>query len=187
MRGFLILALALGSLGDWDSTLVRWVQERRQPWLDPVMNGVTRAGNAVTVMGGLLIVAVGHHPGGVPMARVGLAALVGANLSVETLKLVTHRTRPDGRGSRGNSSFPSSHAANAFAIACIVANRWRRPRLLWWLMAALVGFSRIYLNRHYPSDVLVGALLGTVIAMVALRNGEWLQQHWPGRRRRQAE
>jgi undecaprenyl-diphosphatase len=64
----------------------------------------------------------------------------------------------------GPYGFVSSHAANFFALATYVG--WHlKPRIPWlplflFTVAALVGYSRIYLGVHYPSDVLVGALVG---------------------------
>ena len=70
-------------------------------------------------------------------------------------------------GCGGQYGFVSSHAANHFAIAAflfgVLRRRWSQswiPLLLW---AALIGYSRIYLGRHYPGDVIVGALYGMVI------------------------
>lgn len=79
----------------------------------------------------------------------------------------------------GSPSFPSGHATTSFAAAAAVAvlvPRWRWPALA---LATLVGFSRIYLGVHYALDVLIGALLGTLIgAGIALaarrvRSGAW--------------
>ncbi|MGE4298146.1 MAG: phosphatase PAP2 family protein [Desulfovibrionaceae bacterium] len=64
------------------------------------------------------------------------------------------------------SSFPSAHAANAMAVAmaCVLALGWRRVR--WALLLPLVvGYSRVYLGKHYPSDVAAGWLLGIAAAV----------------------
>ena len=61
-------------------------------------------------------------------------------------------------------SFPSHHALRSFTIAVIIGSHF--PRLLSFLlvMAAIVSFSRIYLSKHYLSDVLAGGLLGVFVA-----------------------
>jgi undecaprenyl-diphosphatase len=63
-------------------------------------------------------------------------------------------------------SFPSGHATTSFAAAAAVAVLV--PRLRWpaFALAALVGFSRIYLGVHYTVDVLCGAILGTLIGLL---------------------
>ncbi|MCL5670580.1 MAG: phosphatase PAP2 family protein [Acidobacteria bacterium] len=73
----------------------------------------------------------------------------------------------------GNGGFPSGHTIAAFSIATIFAERY--PRHCWvpWVaygLAALVGFSRVTLQDHFPSDVFAGAVLGfTISHFVVLR------------------
>ena len=68
----------------------------------------------------------------------------------------------------GEYGFVSSHAANFFAIALLVGLIFREkaPKLIYTLftIAVLVAFSRIYLGVHYLSDILGGALVGTIIS-----------------------
>jgi undecaprenyl-diphosphatase len=73
---------------------------------------------------------------------------------------------------RGIGSFPSGHTIAAFSIATVFAERYPNPRWHRWLaygLASLVGFSRVSLESHFPSDVFLGAALGHVIARDIVR------------------
>jgi membrane-associated phospholipid phosphatase len=72
---------------------------------------------------------------------------------------------------RGGGSFPSGHAIAAFAIATVVAHRYREHRWVPYVcygLATVVGFSRLSLSAHFGSDVFVGAALGYSISRFAV-------------------
>ena len=89
-----------------------------------------------------------------------------------------------GTGCPGSTSFPSNHASNMMALA---ATCWwfstRRPKsenveekrrakfvpLLWFLIPLVIGYSRIYLGYHYPTDVLGGYALGALCAALVIQ------------------
>ena len=72
-------------------------------------------------------------------------------------------------------SFPSSHTANNFAAAAVLALFYRRWGWLYFLVAAGIGYSRIYTGAHWPSDVLFSVFLGTGLGAlgVAATQGAW--------------
>lgn len=66
----------------------------------------------------------------------------------------------------GDWSFPSNHASIAGAAAIALALAWPRIALLTVPMALLMAFSRVFVGVHYPHDVMVGLVLGAVVAVV---------------------
>lgn len=68
-----------------------------------------------------------------------------------------------------SNSFPSDHASAAFAIAVMFLMISKRIGMTYIGFAAVVSFSRIWVGKHYPTDVIAGALLGVLISIVLHR------------------
>ena len=105
-----------------------------------------------------------------------LAILVASAITDEVLKPLVHRQRPFAvlpgeviGGLPRDPSFPSGHAANAFAGAATLVRIAPGGAIAWWTLAAAIAFSRVYLGVHYPLDVIGGACVGLVCAWLAAR------------------
>jgi membrane-associated phospholipid phosphatase len=68
----------------------------------------------------------------------------------------------------GFASFPSGHSASIFALATLLAllDKNKKGNITYLLVAVAVGYSRIYLGQHFLGDVLMGAFLGTTMAVM---------------------
>lgn len=84
------------------------------------------------------------------------------------LKGVFMRPRPE-TSTLHDYSFPSGHATTAFAAAFILTFFDKKRRALWYMIAFLIAFSRVYLGHHYVSDVVAGAFIGWVVGVLSLR------------------
>lgn len=71
----------------------------------------------------------------------------------------------------GNYGFPSNHASNGFAVAMFLALLYRKPCITACTVLWACGscYSRMFLGVHFPTDILVGALLGCLIAVIVYR------------------
>jgi hypothetical protein len=103
-------------------------------------------------------------------------AALNSLLITEAAKYSFRRDRPvqgDGSGSffQNGTSFPSAHAAAAWSIASVIAHEYPGPltKLLAYGAAGLVSYSRIRARQHFPSDVLVGTLIGELSAFTVYR------------------
>lgn len=108
------------------------------------------------------------------VAQDGIAAsLIASGMITPAIKLVAGRSRPrDDAGvynfkpfSNANSSFPSGHTTEAFALASVIANHYDETWVTYtsYSIASLVGLARSYHQAHFASDVVAGAIIGTVV------------------------
>src|SRR5260370_5357698 len=89
---------------------------------------------------------------------------------VEGLKYSLRRERPyqgDGSGAffqGGGTSFPSEHAAAAWSVAGVIAHEYPGPltKIMAYGLASLADISRVRARQHFPSDGLVGSVIGNI-------------------------
>jgi hypothetical protein len=116
-------------------------------------------------------------------------AALNSLVAVESFKYSLRRERPyqgNGSGSffqSGGTSFPSEHAAAAWSVAGVIAHEYPGPftKIIAYGLASLVDISRVRGQQHFPSDVVVGAVIGNLVAQNIyshhynsdLGGGEW--------------
>jgi membrane-associated phospholipid phosphatase len=98
-----------------------------------------------------------------------LRAQILTEALVQPIKFATHRQRPD---LSNKQSFPSGHAAVTFAAATVLERHlgWKKS-LLGYTVASYVASSRLHDNRHYLSDVVFGAVVGTIAGRTVTQHG----------------
>jgi hypothetical protein len=103
---------------------------------------------------------VRHQPKVAHLGMDLLQAQILSELLVQPIKFATQRQRPDGSN---HHSFPSGHAAVTFASATVIERHlgWRKS-LLGYAIASYVAASRLHDNRHFLSDVVFGAAVGSI-------------------------
>ena len=118
------------------------------------------------------------------------ASLLASGIITTGMKYGFNRTRPfvtypfiTKKSEAGSPSFPSGHTSSAFATATSLSlcyPKWYviAPSFLW---ASAVGYSRMELGVHYPSDVLVGALIGAGSSWLMWKANRWINNKHPPR------
>jgi undecaprenyl-diphosphatase len=173
---------------DWEMTLFRWIN---QSWQNPPFDYLMPLVSSSAFLWVLAIttVAFGLRQGRVSMVVVlALAASIGvSDLTCSLIKDSVGRVRPyksigetryQDSGSwatlpqdftatkQSGSSFPSAHAANSAAAALVLFATFRKKAI--WALPLVIGYSRIYLGKHFPMDVLAGWATGLAVAGVLL-------------------
>lgn len=128
----------------------------------------------VAILAALWLLIKGGARGRLAVFFLLLVIIIGDGVICHSLKDGIGRLRPFNDipetilriGKGGSGSMPSSHAANWFAGTMVFWLFYRRSWMFFLPIASLVAFSRVYNGVHYPSDVVVGALLGAGYAFV---------------------
>jgi undecaprenyl-diphosphatase len=76
-------------------------------------------------------------------------------------------------------SFPSSHAVNSFAAATYLSHFYRKWSWAFYSYAIVIGFSRISVGVHYPSDVAGGAVIGSAVALIVTYCWRAVEERYP--------
>ena len=154
--------------------LLSSIQALRQPWLDRVMVFFSALGDMGVLWIVLTLLLLLYKP----TRRIGVVCALSLVFSLCACNLILkpffHRLRPFQIRELEllvvpptDASFPSGHASSSFAWAyCLLPRGWKAA-LPSYLAAALISFSRLYLQLHFPGDVIGGAALGTLCGVLA--------------------
>jgi undecaprenyl-diphosphatase len=139
------------------------VLDNTAPWINEL-------GNSEHIVGGVVIaILLGnrrHKEDGL-LVGAGFALSMGV---AEGLKRWIARPRP--LNPKDRRSMPSGHSTAAFSVATVLSHRYPQKRWVFYGLAAGVAFARVYLGRHYPSDVLAGAVIGLTVPRLTLCYGK---------------
>ena len=167
-------------LMDWDHAGLALAHAARVPWLDALFTAVTWLGSLAVLLP--LALLLWWRRRGERSASFVALALIGASALGHLVKLIAARPRPDLYPPLvpmpEDWSFPSAHAVQvtAFALAWLLrpgTSPGRIEIVIFLAAAALVGVSRPYLQVHFPSDVIAGAILAALWVLLLRRLPEW--------------
>ncbi len=169
-----------------DIRILRQINEHRNVHLDGTFTRITNSVSPISIAAPILVFGTGLIAGDQELKQNGL--VIGASFLVTTvvattLKHTINRARPfetypdiQKLTSGGSSSFPSGHTSDAFSTATSLSLAFPK----WYVIApsftyaTLVGYSRMHLGVHYPSDVLAGAIVGAGSAFLCYQAQKWI-------------
>ncbi|NDW19787.1 phosphatase PAP2 family protein [Dysgonomonas sp. 216] len=183
----MVLIDGLFSFPQWDTDLFVYLNSNFHPWLDPVMQVLSSHYSWIVLflIVSFFMVRRSMFWGGREIMLV--LATVGVNSLLNILaKMIIQRPRPcqneeiqaairvlEDCGT--NYSFFSAHSSNAFCLAVCTAlffrNKYYTIAMLVW--ASAVAYSRIYVGKHYPLDVVCGIMFGVLISFI----GDYMLKH----------
>lgn len=159
-----------------DGQLLVAIQGLHAAWLDPVVSFYTKMGDAGILFIALSLAMLLYRPTRKAGALALGAMVLGLLVTNVTIKPLVERARPwlvwpitPLVTEKDPNSFPSGHTCAAFAAGLSWARALpqKGERIFVVVLAVLMGLSRLYVGVHYPTDVLVGAVIGALCAWVA--------------------
>lgn len=188
------MVLVLPVFFSLDKTAILWVRDLHTQGGDitGVLASVDRFVNIIahgsTLIGVAFLLYVIGRKYNLQLYEIGRSLLIGlvsAGIAVQVLKHLIGRARPRLTDTplfigpslkSGYDSFPSGHTTLAFCLALILSHHLPKYRSLFYVFAVIVGLVRVEGLSHFPSDVLGGAMVGTIVGSVVLKKMYFLQE-----------
>ena len=159
---------------NWEFDILYAIQNIHNPVLDKIMVGISSLGNAGilwVIIAIILLISKKHRKTGIHMFIAMLLTLFVGNL---ILKNLVQRERPCWIettiplliNNPKDYSFPSGHTMNSFTAAMCIFLHQKRWGIVAFVVAALIAFSRMYLFVHFPTDIIIGMIIGISSALI---------------------
>jgi membrane-associated phospholipid phosphatase len=175
----LIYSISPGNAQNVDIDLLRSINHNRNPNLDGTFQFISNSAFVPEIAFPAVFIGIGLIKKDKVLRDKGFetgASLIFASLLATVIKYSINRERPFQKypdiqklSSGGDPSFPSGHTSSAFALATSLSLNWPKwyvivPAYTW---ASAVAYSRMDMGVHYPSDVLVGIIVGSGCAVLS--------------------
>jgi membrane-associated phospholipid phosphatase len=168
------LGQLVASFDEWADSHLEALRGR--PEIDQIMRWASEAADFSRLWQVILVarsLARGRWDQGLAVAAaIGIESL----LINQGVKRLFRRQRPTVAGDDrtpvrqpSTSAFPSGHASAAVFAAILLSTLEPKGRVIWWKLATVVALSRAHVRIHHPSDVVGGAVIGTLLGLIARR------------------
>lgn len=190
MKKILFFALLLLSFTTYsqnlDIRILRQINEHRNEHLDSTFKTISSSVSPISIGAPILIFGTGLIENNQELKQKGLmigASFLATTVFANALKHAVNRARPfetypdiQKLSAGGSSSFPSGHTSDAFSTATSLSLAFPKWYVIApsYVYASVVGYSRMHLGVHYPSDVLAGAIVGAGSAFLCYKAQKWI-------------
>ncbi|HBS53105.1 MAG TPA: hypothetical protein DD806_03785 [Flavobacterium sp.] len=185
---FFLLSVFVSSSQNIDIDILQKINVNRNTEFDPAFKTITNTAVPLSVATPVMMYTIGLIQKDSLIKQkalfIGETFLASAFITIAS-KSIIKRDRPyvthpsiQPLSVEGSYSLPSAHTSSAFATATSLSMAYPKwyvvvPSFVW---ASSVGYSRMHLGVHYPSDVLVGALVGSGSAVLMYKANQWLNK-----------
>ena len=170
----------------WEIRIVEFLQTKRDtPWIELCMRWLSDM-NLAIIFGAIVFLWLTRNHNLKSrvfyLGCIGICLLISDPLSHRVIKILFERPRPfyliSGCHSRTCWGFISSHATNIASIGAFFSFSRPKAAIFFIPLYVLVSFSRMYLNKHFPLDVLGGGFLGITIGYCIFKLSQLLKRRW---------